>query len=603
MNPACKNDSMRAPSNPSLIHPLSIERPTQSSTSAALRQAQIAPHTAHPEAILALQRAYGNQAVQRMVQAHGPTAPHMIQRKGEGLTDLPGSPTVGTDPQYKLDVGFAARVKPGVLLRTLEGEITSIPAKIGSPDKFRNCTVYELHEYHAIPNRYIRDNDFVYVELQDLGKSFKGKVRRRHITLDSHTWVPSATTPGQNDKKELDRTNFDSATHSLKPQERGRAALFGPTGTPNVTHIRQGGLGNCYLHAALSSVLEGPDGANKIKALFPLHDMEQNKDYITVRFYRKNKDEQEPHAEFVEVLKSFVMNGNEAAYAKTNKALWPALVEKAYTKWPGRLDKVTRDEPPLYAETEGGLNSEALYHLVGIEGKIARDLALSLTPQFIGPGKRKARTRGVVAPWSDNPKLRSLTLEGVLSKPADRTRWQEYVVANPPSSLNYQLNNDLNIEAYIDVSALSDDGKRSLKAYCLLDAKKSGAYHFSDKQYTTKQLKLFRKIQSTLAKGGYVGLGSVDWGKGGGHSGGEDTTTVPGLAGGHAYAVHRAEPREGRYMLEYHNPWGDGKASTDLHGVTYGNDNKLMGAKSGTSWIDIRDIHKYFDQIYYNRAQ
>lgn len=134
--------------------------------------------------------------------------------------------------------------------------------------------------------------------------------------------------------------------------------------------------------------------------------------------------------------------------------------------------------------------------------------------------------------------------------------------------------------------------------------------------YTKTQNDFFQHLQTSLAQGKYIAVGTPkDIGKsqGTGHSGGE--SMVDGLAGRHAYAVLDVVEMNGRKFVRIANPWGN-DYSRDY---SVGKDGSLesrrfkssrydylpptperQGAGIGIneSWIELRELCTTFNSVY-----
>lgn len=114
--------------------------------------------------------------------------------------------------------------------------------------------------------------------------------------------------------------------------------------------------------------------------------------------------------------------------------------------------------------------------------------------------------------------------------------------------------------------------------------------------YIQPDIDEYDKVANTLADGGMVSASTPDFGKaGGGISGGEDTESVPGLAGSHVYEVVAVPPIDpaGRRWLRVRNPWGN-------TGLGYEPNFQHKVLKSGTFDIELSEFMRYFKDISYS---
>ncbi|MCL4505189.1 MAG: DUF4157 domain-containing protein [Chloroflexi bacterium] len=195
-----------------------------------------------------------------------------------------------------------------------------------------------------------------------------------------------------------------------------------------------------------------------------------------------------------------------------------------------------------------------------------------------------------------------------VGKKPERTFWQWLTKKEQPKDKRetHGVTTLEIVRNIIDDAKLSQQGKEALMRYC------HGMFGGTPDQpvNTYVGVDLFQKIYETLAKGGYVGLGSQKFGGGGGSTG-EDTESVVGIAGGHAYDVvdtipaaknkNAPPPEDGRLYLIVRNPWG----SATTEALEYDKNFKAMTkwAKSGEYKIEISDVIRYFNNVYYNRPR
>lgn len=127
--------------------------------------------------------------------------------------------------------------------------------------------------------------------------------------------------------------------------------------TPKASDIKQGNLGDCFLLAAAGTVAHQHPG--KIKDMFS-----ENQDQtVDVRFFKKKalKDKNDYQPEQIKVDKKLYVSGTgkQPEYAQVKKALWPAILEKAYAWFRGKLGAGYK------AIHNGGMPSEVYEHLLG----------------------------------------------------------------------------------------------------------------------------------------------------------------------------------------------------------------------------------------------
>lgn len=147
--------------------------------------------------------------------------------------------------------------------------------------------------------------------------------------------------------KSADRKAFDSYSWKrIKDIYGGKEQMFAGGIGPN--DINQGGLGDCYFLAVLSSLAEVPE---RIADMFVTKDLNAAGIYM-VKFYINGIQ----HPVIVDDHLPCSGRSGKPAFATSQDAeLWVSILEKAWAKLHGS-----------YARTEGGLPCFAANHLVGV---------------------------------------------------------------------------------------------------------------------------------------------------------------------------------------------------------------------------------------------
>ena len=157
----------------------------------------------------------------------------------------------------------------------------------------------------------------------------------------------------------------------------GDASPSAPTGKETA----QGGLGDCYLIAAMAAVANA--SPNVIK-----EGMKYNKanNTYSVRFYEESGYGQARKAVWIEVdsyLPTTASDRNDPKYAGDSSGpKWSAIIEKAYAKWKGGYDKIGG----------GGYGEQAMEELTG--GKSTSLNPSSMKPEEVIPFFEKAKKDG-----------------------------------------------------------------------------------------------------------------------------------------------------------------------------------------------------------------
>jgi hypothetical protein len=95
--------------------------------------------------------------------------------------------------------------------------------------------------------------------------------------------------------------------------------LFGVEGKPDVKHVRQGDLGNCYLMTALLSIVHR-DPQFILDMMHPLDD-----GTVAVRLFRREGLTRTFTREWIRVDKRLIYQGGSPVFASVAGALWPLV--------------------------------------------------------------------------------------------------------------------------------------------------------------------------------------------------------------------------------------------------------------------------------------
>lgn len=631
---------------------------------AVLRRVIANPRTATPDAIIALQRTYGNQAVLRLLNKT--SAPAQIQRiEGDkGLLELA--------PGVKGEVGTNGSVDKNALLYP--------PEKLTVPD------TANIHKFNAKTNCVLHDipgTNWLWVQVPAAQQTEPTS----KIDKDSKKKGGDvAALQGLVAKRQANRG-------SLRHKEI-KEPVFPKDPTPE--DVQQGGLGDCYFLAALAGVAR--DNPARIKTM--LNDLDDGT--VSVRFFQ-------PKAPGPDQLKSFTPQYvviRKSLLVKTgifsdtrqfaSNAIWPALIEKAYAAWGGHNhNALTSGFKGAYEGVAGGHMNDAWEHLTGMEGiknEIRSEtneptmlkqehveefeqgslfiypwdhkLTQAATTHTIKPGDTLtsiAAQYGAKAPdllkglqdryekvktqaqaMYDKSQALKITDDlktlgfsqiqvpnGWLAtalptlSPEGRKIWSDYATKNMAAiqkahKESQRITDDKDasdkFSGVTEISFVKELVKKAgLKAAdqtVILDYCKRFMEVAPEKgqiqKYSEPSLQIFNQIQKGLKSGKYVGLGSKDWGKGTGRSGGENTDKVAGIAGGHAYEVVDTipstknekdqippKPGEPKFVI-IRNPWG-------RFGRDYDKDLKPFEIESGQFKLEISDLRRYFNNVYYAR--
>jgi hypothetical protein len=371
------------------------------------------------------------------------------------------------------------------------------------------------------------------------------------------------------------------------PSER---ALF--PHPPTTEDVRQGALGDCYLHAAVLSIV----------ARDPRYIVSMMKDEgttVTVRLYDvspgppKQFTPKYARVEKSEVLSAYtfkesgVVTGRGLYESYARGALWVKMVEKAYAAAGMSGLGAALTGRPSYGEIAGGFTALAMQHLLG------QDADLSVEAVQTGPGVNAALLPNGVGrlPWSRAEReehqqakagedkqqaYAALVSFEIFHDVAKVDDWMDFaarvdieakVRAHVSKGTDYRKG-EIRLEDFVAV--FNDEGLDPTMAKAVtdwLEAKRLYPGKRGTGKYTANQLALFGRIRTLLQSGGFVAVGSKsEAGRtvgGTGHSGGE--TKSKGIAGGHAYAVLGYSPDKDPSELQpgelvfirLRNPWGN----------------------------------------------
>lgn len=380
---------------------------------------------------------------------------------------------------------------------------------------------------------------------------------------------------------------------SISRFEKTTADLF--DGTPSKSDVLQGGLGDCYLLAAVTSVVA--------KDAQLIEDMMLDKgDSVTVRLFHVtvNEDgEKQFKARYFNIEKSTVKYGADTdQYAE--EVLWVQILEKAYaagnftgsfSKYKGILEKSGK-----YKDIDGGNAAFAYEVLTGRPAttwKIETSTPKDFVVREIGNSERGntdgPQRLGFSLPWgtdelnafkavADPEDYEELQSYGIFGEDIEKIKkWFQFVKKGSIDKLfKREFDGDYSGGVTIEDFELLFQGKMKdaneqevtglptldgscttemidfIKDYKLYPgARGSGVY-------SALQIDMFTKIKAALDNKELVSVGSKkEVGRETeevGHSGGESVSG--GLVGSHVYTVLKTQEKDPKKELLLRNPWG-----------------------------------------------
>jgi hypothetical protein len=473
-------------------------------------------------------------------------------------------------------------------------------------------------------------------EVYTLGPDGKAKGTGKAFTNDAHMKFDAEVTLGG--KKYYSLTIGADVYYVLKSKvtpakhEAVQGWLF--PHPPTVNDVMQGGLGDCYLLAAVQSVVsKNPADITNM--------MRDEGNTVTVRFYDVLPGPPKTFkAKYISISKSVMKSAGNQLYA--TGALWVPMLEKAYAAagYQGmKTDRTTaKAKARAYSDIAGGLASIPLEHILGksfdtfVFSAEGGQAALTSNPKAAKAGFTRL-------PWSDGEvtaykearsgfiatirrifgqkaKLYSALTSYQILKDADQVdTWIKFVEANKPLEDKFQktaLGPGAPADYHADIRLADVNKFFTSKGLEAAIAKKIINWLTSYRIYpgavgsgiyTSTQIAFFERVRLALKSGGYVGLDTRKYvgkkSEGLGKSAGEQKSK--GLVGGHAYTALGVKPNKEasklkpteRLYITLRNPWG-----------SYGRKYKEVGSElqaeesaSAVFDLELSEVTEKFSQI------
>jgi hypothetical protein len=360
---------------------------------------------------------------------------------------------------------------------------------------------------------------------------------------------------------------------------------------PNPSDVRQGAIGDCYLLAALNSILVRHDGPEVIQGL--MRDDGQGR--VMFRFYINGA------AKYVRVRKSYA-HRTIGMGMHNLEAVWVSILEKAYAAvfrhGVYHDPKQNNSKGASCVGLAGGNSHAALLHLLG-EGKAVSppDLLgtlVHLSSAMAGGMKAIAESKQIV---SDN------IFQNDGADQANATRWTSWNVDKKKAALFEFYTGSPSSDKFVALlERIGQDLHPVTRALVIEWAHKSnlapGA--IGTGIYIPQQLEFFAKVARMIETQRAVAVSTkiklVGPVTSRGHSAGEESSK--GLYANHAYSVVecRVDSRSRRF-LKLRNPHGEGFFSANMrtYKETPTHEFVPMAVRSAESWIELTDFYRNFE--------
>ncbi len=368
---------------------------------------------------------------------------------------------------------------------------------------------------------------------------------------------------------------------------------------PTPDDVNQGGIGDCYLVAALASIARTN----------PAHIYNMIKDNgdgtVVVKMWKPT--DTGAVATYLKITKSIVSGDRHS-----DGALWVALLEKAYATIGLAVPKGKSLLAPVsksYAKMgDGGHSDTAFFILTGQRPPTnteVRSTKLSANPLW-GANEQNQFKRGEFV------KMRSYAL--LHQSEALTGKWIDFAKVHAKALDKFRTIEQF--EEFFTTNGLDPEIATALNAPLRKEVPaKRGSGSYSDYQE-----ELYVKIGDALGRGEYVAAGTkeeVETETGGkktkGHSGGEET--AEGIVGSHAYSILAVREVTGtagktRKFIRLRNPWGKGADPTKVSRVYKGglegdleietDPKKLKKLAKAEFDLELTDFTKHFNKIYWS---
>ena len=392
---------------------------------------------------------------------------------------------------------------------------------------------------------------------------------------------------------------------------------------PTVDDIEQRLLGDCYLQAALISMVQQDPQA--IKRCM----RDNGNGTVTVRFFKKDAPEQPLIPKYVTVTKTVPKSLGMDTFSANN--LWVQMIEKAYVA--SGLHKNTArpvDTQRTYSEIEGGQSHLFLTTLTGKE-HTRRDLPQA-TIDNVSDFLPSANFQNQLTQDENiDVKAKILSFHGILDyyirdlcfkqTPSEYIADSKHVsiediecILEHTFSENTWIPKDCKTmfdSLQVTKEFLSDYKRRLInllenyESDTGLQLEHAGIMEQNGQGvYSKSMLTLYDDIQDALKKGSTLCCGTRKLSDN--QSGLNGESEANGMVGGHAYTILGCEEHDGHKFIRMRNPWNTGVKEyvkiTEPDGTVHFTSSKrknLFSKDTGTFLLDLADFKNTVDTLYY----
>lgn len=359
---------------------------------------------------------------------------------------------------------------------------------------------------------------------------------------------------------------------------------------PCLADVKQWGVGDCYLMAALLSIVNMHDGPQKIMRMMRQHE----NGGVFIKLYQI--DTLTPH--ILRYEKSIIVSWEHA-----RDCLWVQLIEKAYADFVrGSYRKLASGQSTDCFRVLLGVDAQHLVQGDSPSRPETNILAVLFSNFLHGIYNAKASRDDIKAAiFGGDDTL--LTKWETWNTAERKARWTGFLVKRVGVSIKTVELEDFTsfFEGECKRDVLDEVVRRTVLEWL------HEQNPLSRRAYSSKEMEAFRKIKVELAAGRPVSAGTpktlTGRSDGKGFSAGE--SKVDGMVANHAYAVLNVrEDENSRLWIRVRNPWGDGsvfgygRAYDEVKAPDGGVIFRPKKTSSAESWLRLEDFMDTFSDFY-----